>query len=102
MNATVYNGGKFIDETGTIQQVVDLEGLNMLSITGYEMTDWNGYSLVAYSDFFFGDYEVSDSELEHLVNGEWKPYHNSVMRSQKGHRKEVLRIVTNVPIPIQA
>lgn len=84
LNATVYNGGKFIDETGTIQQVVDLEGLNMLSITGYEMTDWNGYSLVAYSDFFFGDYEVSDSELEHLVNGEWKPYHNSVMRSAEG------------------
>lgn len=84
LNATVYNGGKFIDETGTIQQVVDLDGLNMLSITGYEMTDWNGYSLVAYSDFFFGDYEVSDSELEHLVNGEWKPYHNSVMRSAEG------------------
>lgn len=84
LNATVYNGGKFIDETGTIQQVVDLEGLNMLSITGYEMTDWNGYSLVAYSDFFFGDYEVSDSELEHPVNGEWKPYHNSVMRSAEG------------------
>lgn len=84
LNATAYNGGKFIDETGTIQQVVDLDGLNMLSITGYEMTDWNGYSLVAYSDFFFGDYEVSDSELEHLVNGEWKPYHNSVMRSAEG------------------
>lgn len=84
LNATVYNGGKFIDETGTIQQVVDLDGLNMLSITGYEMTDWNGYSLVAYSDFFFGDYEVSDSELEYLVNGEWKPYHNSVMRSAEG------------------
>lgn len=84
LNATVYNGGKFIDETGTIQQVVDLDGLNMLSITGYEMTDWNGYSLVAYSDFFFGDYEVSDSELEHLVNGEWIPYHNSVMRSAEG------------------
>lgn len=84
LKATVYNGGKFIDETGTIQQVVDLDGLNMLSITGYEMTDWNGYSLVAYSDFFFGDYEVSDSELEHLVNGEWKPYHNSVMRSAEG------------------
>lgn len=84
LNATVYNGGKFIDETGTIQQVVDLDGLNMLSITGYEMTDWNGYSLVAYSGFFFGDYEVSDSELEYLVNGEWKPYHNSVMRSAEG------------------
>lgn len=84
LNATVYNGGKFIDETGTIQQVVDLDGLNMLSITGYEMTDWNGYSLVAHSDFFFGDYEVSDSELEHLVNGEWKLYHNSVMRSAEG------------------
>lgn len=84
LNATVYNGGKFIDETGTIQQVVDLDGLNMLSITGYGMTDWNGYSLVAYSDFFFGDYEVSDSELEHLVNGEWIPYHNSVMRSVEG------------------
>lgn len=84
LNATVYNGGKFIDETGTIQQVVDLEGLNMLSITGYEMTDWNGYSLIAHSDFFFGDYEVSDSELEHLVNGEWRPYHNSVMRSAEG------------------
>lgn len=84
LNATVYNGGKFIDETGTIQQVVDLDGLNMLSITGYEMTDWNGYSLVAHSDFFFGDYEVSDSELEHLVNGEWIPYHNSVMRSAEG------------------
>lgn len=84
LNATVYNGGKFIDETGTIQQVVDLDGLNMLSITGYGMTDWNGYSLVAYSDFFFGDYEVSDSALEHLVNGEWIPYHNSVMRSVEG------------------
>ena len=84
LKATVYNGGKFIDETGTIQQVVDLEGLNMLSITGYEMTDWNGYSLVAHSDFLFGDYEVSDSELEHLVNGEWKLYHNSVMRSAEG------------------
>ena len=81
LNATVYNGGKFIDETGTIEQVVDLDGLNMLSIAGYELTDWNGYSLVAHSDFYFGDYEVSDSELEHLVNGEWKPYHNSVMRS---------------------
>ena len=84
LNATVYNGGKFIDETGTIQQVVDLDGLNMLSITGYEMTDWNGYSLIAHSDFFFGNYEVSDSELEHLVNGEWRPYHNSVMRSAEG------------------
>lgn len=84
LNATVYNGGKFIDETGTIQQVVDLDGLNMLSITGYGMTDWNGYSLIAHSDFFFGDYEVSDSELEHLVNGEWIPYHNSVMRSVEG------------------
>lgn len=84
LNATVYNGGKFIDETGTIQQVVDLDGLNMLSITGYGMTDWNGYSLIAHSDFFFGDYEVSDSELEHLVNGEWIPYHNRVMRSAEG------------------
>ena len=84
LNATVYNGGKFIDETGTIQQVVDLDGLNMLSITGYGMTDWNGYSLIAHSDFFFGDYEVSDSELEHLANGEWIPYHNRVMRSAEG------------------
>lgn len=84
LNATVYNGGKFIDETGTIQQVVDLEGLNMLSITGYEMTDWNGYSLVAHSDFFFGDYDVSEEALEHLVNGEWIPYQNSVIRSAEG------------------
>lgn len=86
LNATVYNAGKFTDETGTIQKVVDSNGLTMVDIAGYELPAWNGYILKVNFDFFFGNYEViSENEaLEHLVNGEWVTYHNSVMRSAEG------------------
>jgi len=86
LNATVYNGGKFIDETGTIQKVVDSKGLTMVDITGYELPAWNGYILKVNFDFFFGNYEVisEDKALEYLVDGEWVAYHNSVMRSAEG------------------
>jgi hypothetical protein len=86
LNATVYNAGKFTDETGTIQKVVDSKGLTMVDITGYELPAWNGYILKVNFDFFFGNYEVIsvDKALEHLVDGEWVAYHNSVMRSAEG------------------
>lgn len=86
LNATVYNAGKFTDETGTIQNVVDSKGLTMVDITGYEFPAWNGYILKVNFDFFFGNYEVipEDEALEHLVDGEWVAYHNSVMRSAEG------------------
>ncbi len=90
LDATVYNGGKFIDETGTIQQVMDLNGWNMISITGYEMPVWNGYILVTHTDSYHGDYAVVPEEesLECLVDGEWTPYHNSLMRSSDGTSDE--------------
>lgn len=86
LTATVKNAGKFTDETGTIQKVVDSNGLTMVDIAGYELPAWNGYILKVNFDFFFGNYEViSENEaLEHLVNGEWVTYHNSVMRSAEG------------------
>lgn len=86
LTAMVRNAGKFTDETGTIQNVVDSKGLTMVDITGYEFPAWNGYILKVNFDFFFGNYEVipEDEALEHLVDGEWVAYHNSVMRSAEG------------------
>lgn len=86
LTAMVRNAGKFTDETGTIQKVVDSKGLTMVDITGYELPAWNGYILKVNFDFFFGNYEVIsvDKALEHLVDGEWVAYHNSVMRSAEG------------------
>lgn len=84
LDATVYNAGKFTDETGTIQKVVDSNGLTMVAITGYGMPAWNGYSVKVNFDFFFGSYETikPDEALEHLVDGAWTSY-NSVVRSTK-------------------
>lgn len=74
LNATVYNGGKFIDETGTIQQVVDLEGRNMLTIKEYRVgVTWNQYFIKATSNICDGNYEILNDHdvLQYWNNGEW-------------------------------
>lgn len=83
LDATVYNAGKFTDETGTIQKVVDSNGLTMVAIAGYEIPAWNGYSVKVNFDFFFGNYEIigRDKALEHLADGAWTSFYNSVVRS---------------------
>lgn len=84
--STVINAGKFTDETGTVQQVFDSNGLSMLSITGYEMPDWNGYILKVNFDFFTGNYEEIEQKgaLEHWINGEWVSYYDeNTARSTK-------------------
>lgn len=89
LTATVKNAGKFTDETGAIKRVEDSKGLTMVNIKGFDLPAWNGYILKVNFDFFFGDYEVipEDKALEHWVDGEWKPYQNSVMRSAENETK---------------
>ncbi|MDD2952888.1 MAG: hypothetical protein PHC95_06965 [Parabacteroides sp.] len=61
--ASIKNAGKFTDETGMIKTVKDSRGLTMVDISKSQMIGDNGYTIVAYYDFFSGRYEVSDGGI---------------------------------------